>query len=184
MLSEILKTNRGARARSLCRRTWRRAQRIWSALQRSSALRGSSRNGKTPCTNLESERAHGSRTGSTKDRSSLSAGTCRADPFDSLIVGYYEGNKLMYAAKVRNGFVPQVRREVSQRFKGLQIDLCPFRQSSRKETHAMGANERGNEKLPVAQTRAGGADRVRGVDAGRSFEAFEICGVEGGQRPR
>jgi hypothetical protein len=48
----------------------------------------------------------------------------------------------------------------------------------------MGANERGNEKLPVAQTRAGGADRVRGVDAGRSFEAFEICGVEGGQRPR
>jgi bifunctional non-homologous end joining protein LigD len=49
-----------------------------------------------------------------------------ADPFDSLIVGYYEGSKLMYAAKVRNGFVPQLRREVAQRFKGLQIDLCPF----------------------------------------------------------
>jgi ATP-dependent DNA ligase len=27
---------------------------------------------------------------------------------------------------VRNGFVPQVRREVASRFKGLEIDNCPF----------------------------------------------------------
>jgi ATP-dependent DNA ligase len=43
-----------------------------------------------------------------------------------LIVGYYEGKKLLYAAKVRNGFVPQVRWEVASRFKGLEIDTCPF----------------------------------------------------------
>jgi bifunctional non-homologous end joining protein LigD len=43
-----------------------------------------------------------------------------------LIVGYYEGERLLYAAKVRNGFVPQVRREVASRFKGLEIDTCPF----------------------------------------------------------
>ena len=49
-----------------------------------------------------------------------------ADPFDSLIVGYYEGDKLYYVAKVRNGFVPQVRREVARRFKGLGIKACPF----------------------------------------------------------
>jgi DNA ligase D-like protein (predicted ligase) len=42
--------------------------------------------------------------------------------FDALIVGYYEGERLLYAAKVRNGFVPQVRREVATKFKGLQID--------------------------------------------------------------
>jgi DNA ligase D-like protein (predicted ligase) len=48
------------------------------------------------------------------------------NPFDALIVGYYEGEKLLYAAKVRNGFVPQVRREVASRFKGLEIDTCPF----------------------------------------------------------
>ena len=30
--------------------------------------------------------------------------------FDSLIVGYYEGNDLMYVARVRNGFVPAARR--------------------------------------------------------------------------
>jgi ATP-dependent DNA ligase len=27
---------------------------------------------------------------------------------------------------VRNGFVPQLRREVATRFKGLEIDTCPF----------------------------------------------------------
>ena len=48
------------------------------------------------------------------------------NPFETLIVGYYEGDKLLYAAKVRTGFVPQVRREVEGRFKGLQIDTCPF----------------------------------------------------------
>jgi bifunctional non-homologous end joining protein LigD len=47
-------------------------------------------------------------------------------PFDALIVGYYEGERLLYAAKVRNGFVRQVRREVATRFKGLEIDTCPF----------------------------------------------------------
>ena len=48
------------------------------------------------------------------------------NPFDALIVGYYEGEKLLYAAKVRNGFVPLVRRDVASRFKGLEIDTCPF----------------------------------------------------------
>jgi bifunctional non-homologous end joining protein LigD len=32
----------------------------------------------------------------------------------------------MYAGKVRNGFVPHVRREVSQKLRGLRADVCPF----------------------------------------------------------
>jgi len=48
------------------------------------------------------------------------------NPLDALIVGYYEGERLLYAAKVRNGFVPLVRREVANKFKGLGIDNCPF----------------------------------------------------------
>ena len=48
------------------------------------------------------------------------------NPFDALIVGYYDGERLLYAAKVRNGFVPQVRREVANKFRGLEIDTCPF----------------------------------------------------------
>jgi DNA ligase D-like protein (predicted ligase) len=48
------------------------------------------------------------------------------NPFDALIVGYYEGERLLYAAKVRNGFVSLVRREVASKFRGLEIDACPF----------------------------------------------------------
>jgi DNA ligase D-like protein (predicted ligase) len=48
------------------------------------------------------------------------------NPFDALIVGYYEGERLLCAAKVRNGFVPLVRREVTRKFEGLEIDTCPF----------------------------------------------------------
>jgi ATP-dependent DNA ligase len=54
------------------------------------------------------------------------SGYTPGNPFDALIVGYYEGDRLLYAAKVRNGFVPQVRREVASKFKGLEIDTCPF----------------------------------------------------------
>jgi ATP-dependent DNA ligase len=48
------------------------------------------------------------------------------NPFDALIVGYYEGDRLLYAAKMRNGFVPQLRRDVATRFKGLETEACPF----------------------------------------------------------
>lgn len=48
------------------------------------------------------------------------------DPLDAIIVGYYEGPKLIYVAKVRNGFVLHLRKEVASRLKGLEIDLCPF----------------------------------------------------------
>jgi len=33
-------------------------------------------------------------------------------PLDAVIVGYYEGDRLIYVAKTRNGFVPAVRRDV------------------------------------------------------------------------
>jgi DNA ligase D-like protein (predicted ligase) len=48
------------------------------------------------------------------------------NPFDSIIVGYYQDGKLLYAAKVRNGFVPHTCREVAAKLKGLEIDACPF----------------------------------------------------------
>jgi bifunctional non-homologous end joining protein LigD len=46
--------------------------------------------------------------------------------FDALLVGYYEAGKLIFAAKVRNGFVPALRENVFQRFKGLYSKKCPF----------------------------------------------------------
>lgn len=40
------------------------------------------------------------------------------NPLDAVIIGYYEGEKLIYAAKVRNGFVPRLRRDVWEKLKG------------------------------------------------------------------
>ena len=48
------------------------------------------------------------------------------NPFDAIIVGYYEGDKLLYAGKVRAGFVPHIRRELMARMKPLETDVCPF----------------------------------------------------------
>jgi DNA ligase D-like protein (predicted ligase) len=45
---------------------------------------------------------------------------------DSLIVGEYRGNKLMYVARVRAGLVPSSRREVFRMLQPLTIKSCPF----------------------------------------------------------
>ena len=42
------------------------------------------------------------------------------NPPDALIVGYYEGNKLMFVSKVRNGFVPRLPRAVWAKLKHLE----------------------------------------------------------------
>lgn len=46
--------------------------------------------------------------------------------FDALVFGYYEGKDLIYAARTRNGFTPVTRAQLFRRFKGLEIDQCPF----------------------------------------------------------
>jgi len=48
------------------------------------------------------------------------------NPLDAVIVGYYDDQKLIYAAKVRNGFVPRLRREVFTELKPLETAECPF----------------------------------------------------------
>ncbi len=46
--------------------------------------------------------------------------------FDSLIVCYYQNKDLMYVARVRNGFVPALRRQVFERIRGLVSSTMPF----------------------------------------------------------
>jgi len=46
--------------------------------------------------------------------------------FQSLLVGYYEGERLLFNAKVKNGLVPHVREAVYRRMKPLETDECPF----------------------------------------------------------
>ena len=46
--------------------------------------------------------------------------------FDALIFGYFEGEKLIYVARTRNGFTPVTRVQLFKKFKGLEINECPF----------------------------------------------------------
>jgi ATP-dependent DNA ligase len=46
--------------------------------------------------------------------------------FDALLVGYYDGDKLIFVARVRNGFVPKIRETVFRHFKSLRSNKCSF----------------------------------------------------------
>jgi hypothetical protein len=60
-------------------------------------------------------------------RSSASSNaTVGGRTFDALVFGYYEGKKLLFAAKTRNGFTPAIRAELMRHFAGLETDVCPF----------------------------------------------------------
>jgi DNA ligase D-like protein (predicted ligase) len=46
--------------------------------------------------------------------------------FDALVFGYYEGKDLVYVSRTRAGFTPASRAALFRKFKGLEIDRCPF----------------------------------------------------------
>jgi len=46
--------------------------------------------------------------------------------FDALVFGVYEGQKLIYVARTRNGFTRATRVELFKKFAGLVIPDCPF----------------------------------------------------------
>jgi DNA ligase D-like protein (predicted ligase) len=46
--------------------------------------------------------------------------------FDALIFGYYEGDRLIYVARTRNGFTPALREQLVRKFRGLEVEDCPF----------------------------------------------------------
>ena len=49
-----------------------------------------------------------------------------ANGFESLLVGYYEGRKLMLASKVRAGLTPHTRAELFPLLKSLAQQKCSF----------------------------------------------------------
>jgi DNA ligase D-like protein (predicted ligase) len=58
--------------------------------------------------------------------------------FDALLVGVYESNQLMFAAKVKNGFVPRIRDEIFPALKALQTAQCPFKNLPEKRASRWG----------------------------------------------
>ena len=59
--------------------------------------------------------------------------------FDALVIGYYEGAKLIYAARTRNGFTPASRAELFRKIKPLAIRECPFGNLPEKKAGRWGA---------------------------------------------
>ena len=117
------------------------------------------------------------------------------NPLDSIIVGYYDGDKLLYAGKVRNRFVPHTRREVWAKLRDLKIAACPFANLPEKKRtlYSLTKEEMENcvwlkpELVMVVQrfnssTVQGPpdphlelrADRIRRMDPRRPLAAFKI----------
>ena len=46
--------------------------------------------------------------------------------FDALVLGYSEGNNLIYASRTRNGFTPVIREQLLAKMRTLETDVCPF----------------------------------------------------------
>ena len=46
--------------------------------------------------------------------------------FQSIVVGYYENNRLRFAGRVRAGFTPAQRASLVERLKPLRVERCPF----------------------------------------------------------
>jgi bifunctional non-homologous end joining protein LigD len=65
--------------------------------------------------------------------------TIGINPFDALIVGYYQNGTLIYAARTRNGFTPATRQKLFEKFKGLAITECPFQNLPEKKSGRWGA---------------------------------------------
>ena len=55
-----------------------------------------------------------------------------------MVVGFYKGKDLYYAARVRAGFVPATRRQVFNQIKHLETKKCPFVNLPEKEAGRWG----------------------------------------------
>jgi bifunctional non-homologous end joining protein LigD len=66
---------------------------------------------------------------------------------DSIIVGYYRGEDLIYVARVRNGFVPASRRAVFTKLKALVVPNCPFANLPEEKGHSRWGEALDEEKM-------------------------------------
>ena len=69
--------------------------------------------------------------------------------FQSILAGYYEVGKLMFAGKVRQGFNPALRAALLAKIKPLVTSRCPFRNlpTSKKSHFGEGITAHDMKKL-------------------------------------
>ena len=86
------------------------------------------RNVLVPTTSRASEPGLGQKSDSTLGRQEFVIGgfTPGSHGIDALVVGFYGGRALIYAARVRAGLVPATRHELFSLLKPLVVEQCPF----------------------------------------------------------
>jgi bifunctional non-homologous end joining protein LigD len=79
--------------------------------------------------------------------------------FDALVFGYYERDRLLCAARTRNGFSPAARARLMKPFAPFVIGECPFANPPEcpKRSLGPGPHRRQNEGLRVAEAGPGGS---------------------------
>jgi len=96
--------------------------------------------------------------------------------FDALILGYYEGDRLIYVARTRNGFTPAARVQLFKKFRGLEIDECPFVNLPEAKSGRWGPGPHEGEDggVPVAETGARRSVRISRMDRRQPPAALEV----------
>jgi bifunctional non-homologous end joining protein LigD len=97
---------------------------------------------------------------------------------DAVIIGFYRGKDLIYAARVRAGFVPATRRETFAKNQASEDSDLSFCQSARGKGGKVGARANGgkDERLRLATSRGRCKNRFPGMDGSGPFAAHQICG--------
>jgi ATP-dependent DNA ligase len=95
---------------------------------------------------------------------------------DSLIVGYYDGDQLMYVARTRNGFVPSLPTTSVLEIEASRVPHLPIRESTgdapvtiRRRTQR-GEDEEGC----LAEAGGGRSDRISRMDRRGSAATFKV----------
>jgi hypothetical protein len=103
---------------------------------------------------------------------------------DSLVVGFYRGVDLVYAAHARAGFIPATRRLVFEKSKHLTTSRCPFVNLPEDAAGRWGQGLTAEKmKDIVAKARGRRSDRVFGMDRSQSLNAYKVHSTTRRQRP-
>ena len=63
--------------------------------------------------------------------------TPTAKNFDALVIGYYDGDNLIYVARTRNGFTSTLRANIFREFSGLRIYIAHLQTCQSRERAAL-----------------------------------------------
>jgi hypothetical protein len=101
--------------------------------------------------------------------------------FDALVLGHYDGSRLLYVARTRVGFSPASRERLMARLRPLEPPECPFANlaEARSGRWGEGLTAEKMKEWRLGAAGAGGGGGIREVDAGQSPAACAVHGLEG-----